>query len=121
LTTSGSSGVESFVLATPARTSPIAFSVAPSRSSVCAQDACSRTLTWVYAYGLRSARFATPRNVIWCSLGEHEATTRPSSFFSWMSRIISCWVPSAHANIVVSATTTSGSSLNASRTLSTST
>jgi hypothetical protein len=70
---------------------------------------------------LRSARFDTPWKVIWWSLGEQDATTRPSSFFSWMAATISCWVPSEHANNVVSETTTSGSSLRASRTLATST
>ena len=47
LTTSGSSGVDNLVLAIPALTRPIAFAVAPSWSLVWAQEACSRTLTWV--------------------------------------------------------------------------
>ncbi len=45
----------------------------------------------------------TPRKVIWCSFGEQEATTRPSRSCSLMSLIMSCWVPSEQANIVVSA------------------
>ena len=100
---------------------PIAFSVAPSLSSVCAHEHCSRTFTWVYMYGLNSARFATARKVIWWSLGEQEATTRPSSLFSWMVRTMSCWVPSEQAKSVVSATMTSASSSTAWRTFSTST
>ncbi len=42
-------------------------------------------LTCVYSYGLSPARVATPRNVYVCSLGEHEATTRPSRLFFRMS------------------------------------
>ena len=45
--TSGSSASERRVFATPARTRPIAFSVAPTLSCPCAQESCSRTLTWV--------------------------------------------------------------------------
>ena len=105
----------------PARTSEIALRVAPSRSSVCVHEHCSRTFTCVYSYGLRPARCATARKVKVWSFGEHDATTRPSSSCPWMSSMISCCVESEHVNIARRATTTPGSSLTASTTCSTST
>ena len=47
-TGSGSSGPVSLVRAIPARTSPIALPVAPSGSSVCVHEHCSRMFTCVY-------------------------------------------------------------------------
>ncbi len=70
---------------------------------------------------MRSARFATFRKVTWWSLGEQDATTRPSRLLSWMSPAMSCWVPSEHAKGVVVEMMTSASSPIASRTFSTST
>ncbi len=62
-TTMGSSGVESRVRAIPARTRPMALSVAARSSSRWTHEHCSRTLTWVYSYGFTPARAATPRKV----------------------------------------------------------
>ena len=105
----------------PARTRSVAFSVAPSWSSVWTQEHCSRMLTCVYSYGLRPARAATPRNVQVWSLGEQDATTRPSRSWAVMSATISCWVASEQVNIAVLATTTSPASAMSAMTLSTST
>jgi hypothetical protein len=120
-TTIGSRGVVSRVREMPARTRAVAFSVAASWSSVCTQEHCSRMFTWVYSYGLSPARAATPRNVYVCSLGEHDATTRPSSCWSLMSWTMSCWVASEQVNIAVFATTTSPASRMSAITFSTST
>ncbi len=46
-TTSGTSGSEFRVLAMPARTRAMALAVAPSGSSPCAHESCSRMLTWL--------------------------------------------------------------------------
>ena len=120
-TTIGSSGSVRRVRLMPARTRRTAFSVAPTLSSVCVQEHCSRTFTWVYWNGFMPARFATSRNVTVCSLGEHEATTSASRPCSWASCTISCWVASEQVNIAERATTTSSSPLISSTTLSTST
>ena len=53
------------------------------------------------------ARLATSRNVNVWSLGEHEATTRPSRPCSWASCTISCCVESEQVNIAERTTTTS--------------
>ncbi len=120
-TTSGSSGEVSRVRLIPARTSRIAFSVAPSWSSVCVHEHCSRMFTWVYWYGFRPPRFAAAWKVSVCSFGEQEATTSPSSSLPSMSAMISDCVASEHVNIVWRATSTPGSDSTAAITRSTST
>ena len=120
-TTIGSSGVVSRVRAIPARTRPRALSVAASSSSRWTHEHCSRTLTWVYSYGLTPARAATPRNVYVWSFGEQEATTRPSRPYFSMSSAISCWPASEQANMGDRATTTASSPSASEATRSTST
>ena len=120
-TTIGSSGSDRRVRAMPALIRPMALFVVPSASSVWIHEACSRTLTWLYSNWLRPARLATPRKVVTCSFGEQDATTRPSSCCSSMSRSISDWLASEQANIVWRATTTPGSCSTAPMTRSMST
>ena len=120
-TTIGSSGSVRSVRAIPALTRRMAFPVVPSGSSAWIQEACSRTLTCVYSYGFRPARFATPRKVVTWSFGEHDATTSPSRCSSSMSRCMSPWPESEQANIICRATTTPGSPWAAATTRSTST
>ena len=62
-TTSGTRGTVLRVRPMPAFTRAVALAVAPSWSSVWTHEHCSRMLTWVYSYGFRPARAATPRNV----------------------------------------------------------
>ncbi len=120
-TTSGTSGTVLRVREIPASTRAVALAVAAAVSSVWTQEHCSRMFTCVYSYGFRPARAATPRNVYVCSLGEHDATTRPSSWFAWMSATMSDCVASEQANIAVLETTTSPLSRMPSITFSTST
>ena len=117
----GSSAWPRWARAMPALTSLIAFLVAPSGSSVCVHEHCSRMLTWVTRYGFTPARSATPRKVNVCSLGEQQATTIPSIWSSWTSLIISCWLVSEQVNMACRATQTPAESLTASMTRSTST
>ncbi len=105
----------------PARTSRTAFSVAPSWSSVCVHEHCSRTFTCVYWKGFMPARLATSRNVNVCSLGEQEAMTSPSRPCSRASSMISVCVASEQVNIAVLATVTPCSFSTAATTSSTST
>lgn len=120
-TTIGSRASVRRVRLMPARTRRTAFSVAPSWSSVCVHEHCSRTFTWVYWKGFMPARLATSRKVTVWSFGEHEATTSASRPCSSASFTISCWVASEQVNIAERATTTSSSPLISSTTLSTST
>ena len=115
------SGTPSRVRAIPARTRWTAFPVASSRSCRCAQEHCSRTLTWVYMYGFNPDRCAMARKVVRWSFGEQEAITMPSSFSSWRIRIISCWAASEQAKRNVLATATPDSISAAARTFSSST
>jgi hypothetical protein len=61
------------------------------------------------------------RNVLVWSFGEHEQITIPSSFFSRIMRIVSCWEASEHANIWTCEATTSPCFAISSRTFSVST
>ncbi len=72
-------------------------------------------------YGFNPDRCAMARKVVRCSLGEQEAITMPSSFSSWMVRIISCWEASEQEKRNVLATATPVSFSAAARTFSSST
>ena len=95
--------------------------MAAGLSWVCAQEHCSRMLTWVYRYGLRPPRWAIARNVERCSFGEQEQTTIPSSFFSRIICTIDSWAESEHANISTRVATTSPCLATSARTFSVST
>ena len=116
-----SSGVPNAARATPARTRRVAFSLALGISCRCAHEHCSRMFTCVYICWLMPACCAIARKVSRCSLGEHEATTIPSSFSLRIASIISCCAASEQANMKVFAKAQPGSAAVASRTASTST